>query len=151
ARGQLDFGEVRPELDLGAFLDLAHELGLFVFLRPGPHINAELTFFGLPGRIVRDEALSARSARGTPVYLHLPPRMFPVPSFASGRFHEEASRWLTAVGTVAAPRMYPEGPIALVQVDNEPSLYFRNGAYEQDYSTEARVAFHRFLRARYAS
>src|SRR3972149_4091107 len=42
SEGRYDFGEQRAELDLGAFLDLAHELGLLVFLRPGPHVNSEL-------------------------------------------------------------------------------------------------------------
>jgi beta-galactosidase len=151
APGQLDFGDLRPENDLGAFLDLAHELGLFVFLRPGPHINAELTYFGLPERIVTDEACWARSPRDTPVYLHVPPRMFPVPSFASHRFQEEAERWLAAVADVVRSRVFPDGPVALVQLDNEPSLWFRNGAYDQDYHPDAQAKWRRFLRDRHGS
>ncbi len=151
APGELDFGAVRPENDLGAFLDLAHELGLCVFLRPGPHINAELTYFGLPARIVADEACWARSPRDTPVYLHAPPRMFPVPSFASRRFQEEAERWLGAVAEIARTRTYPDGPIVMLQLDNEPCLYFRNGAYDQDYHPDAQAKWRRFLRERYAS
>jgi beta-galactosidase len=147
--GVLDFGTFAPENDLGAFLDLAHELGLYVFLRPGPHINAELTYFGLPARIVADEACWARSPRDTPVYLHTPPRMFPVPSFASRRFREEAERWLAAVAEVAAPRAFPDGPVVMLQIDNEPCLYFRNGAYDQDYHPDAQVKWRRFLRERY--
>ncbi len=151
APGELDFGAARPENDLGAFLDLAHELGLLVFLRPGPHVNAELTYFGLPSRIVKDEACWARSPRDTPVYLHAPPRMFPVPSFASQRFQEEADRWLGAVADIVRSRAAPEGPVALVQLDNEPCLYFRNGPYDQDYHPDAQVKWRRFLRERYAS
>src|SRR6188768_2940073 len=48
AAGELDFGARDPRKDIGAFVDLAKELGLFVFVRPGPHINAEMTYFGLP-------------------------------------------------------------------------------------------------------
>ncbi len=151
APGQLDFGSVRPENDLGAFLDMAHELGLFVFLRPGPHINAELTYFGLPERIVTDEACWARSPRDTPVFLHAPPRMFPVPSFASHRYQQEAERWLAAVAEVVRPRVFPEGPVALVQLDNEPCLWFRNGAYDQDYHPDAQAKWRRFLRDRHGT
>ncbi|MBC7173775.1 MAG: beta-galactosidase, partial [Polyangiaceae bacterium] len=151
ARGELDFGTTAPENDLGAFLDLAHELGLYVFLRPGPHINAELTYFGLPERIVTDEACWARSSRGTPVYLHAPPRMFPVPSFASRTFRDESANWLAAVAAVARPRVFPHGPIVMLQLDNEPCLYFRNGAYDQDYHPDALARWRRFLRERYSS
>src|SRR5690349_17798004 len=42
--GVFDFGEEDPRRDVVAFLRLAHELGLFAVVRPGPHINAELTF-----------------------------------------------------------------------------------------------------------
>src|SRR5271167_1416790 len=46
--GAFDFGTGDPRLDAAAFLRMAHEIGLRCVLRPGPHINAELTFFGLP-------------------------------------------------------------------------------------------------------
>ena len=73
AEGRFDFGEDDPRKDLGAFLDLAKELGLYVFLRPGPHVNAELPYFGLPRRdrdgraqpgalLARPRAAAARAA-----------------------------------------------------------------------------------------
>ena len=51
APGQFDFGEFSPNKDLPAFLDMCREHDLFVLLRPGPHINAEITYFGYPKRI----------------------------------------------------------------------------------------------------
>ena len=50
--GNCDFGEHNPRLDVARFLSLAHERGLKAVVRPGPHINAELTLFGLPERVV---------------------------------------------------------------------------------------------------
>src|SRR5690606_5015148 len=38
APGEHDFGATDPQKDIGAFLDLAHSLGLLAFVRPGPHI-----------------------------------------------------------------------------------------------------------------
>ncbi len=149
--GELDFGRRDARKDLGAFLDLAHELGLLAFVRPGPHINAELTFFGLPERIVYDPACQARSPKGSPVYLFFPPVMFPVPSYASARFHQEVGAWFDAVGEIVAPRLWPEGPVALLQVDNEASFYFRDGAYCQDYHPDALAGWHAFLADRYGS
>jgi beta-galactosidase len=149
APGQFDFGETDPRRDLARFIDLAGELGLWVFIRPGPHINAEMTNFGLPERIIYDKSCQARSPRQNPVILPFPPQMFPVPSYASERFHEEAGRWYDAVGKIVAPRIYPDGPVVLLQVDNEASYYFRTGPFDQDYHPDAVAAYRRFLEARY--
>ena len=41
-------GRTRPELDLGAFIDLCRENGLYFLARPGPFIMAEMKNEGLP-------------------------------------------------------------------------------------------------------
>jgi beta-galactosidase len=151
APGEHDFGARDPRKDVGAFVDLAHELGLFVIVRPGPHINAEMTYFGLPERIVYDRACQARSPRQNPVLQAFPPRMFPVPSYASRTFQEEVGRWYDAVGEVLAPRIWPAGPIVVLQVDNEGSYYFRDAAYDQDYHPDAVAEWRRFLEKRYGT
>ncbi len=151
AEGNFDFGEHDPQKDLGAFLDLAYELGLYVFLRPGPNINAELAYFGLPRRVVMDERNQARSARGRLLPLPAPPRSFPVPSYASGHFLQQTGAWFRAVGAVAASRRWPRGPIALLQVDNELSFFFRDAPYDSDYHPDALAGFEHFLAQRYGT
>lgn len=146
-----DFGEHDRRKDLGAFLDLAHQLGLSAIVRPGPHINAELTYFGVPERVLLDPRCQARSPRGNPVILYFPPRMFPVPSYASEAYLAEVARWFAAVGEVLASRVRPHGPVEWVQVDNEAGYYFRNGPYGQDYHPDARAAFQRYVRAQHGS
>ncbi len=51
------------------FIDIAHELGLLVLLRPGPYICGEWDFGGLPAWLISDQALanatSALRAAGT--------------------------------------------------------------------------------------
>ena len=149
--GSYDFGQYDPQKDLGAFLDLAHSLGLYAFVRPGPNINAELTYFGLPRRVVFDEACQARSARGQPMPFISPPRMFPVPSFASERFYHEVERWYAEAGRIVAPRVWPLGPVVLAQVDNEASFYFRDAPYDQDHHPDALAKYRTFLRAKYGT
>jgi beta-galactosidase len=149
ARGQYDFGERNPSLDVGRFLELAHEIGLRCVLRPGPHINAELTFFGLPERVVWDPRCQARTPGGNPVILPIVPVAFPVPSYASAVFLEETSLWYRAVGERLSRLRWPQGPIVLVQVDNEGALYFRDGQYDQDYHPDAIEQFQQFLRVKY--
>jgi beta-galactosidase len=147
--GQFDFGEHDPQKNLGAFVDLAHELGLTVFLRPGPNINAELPCFGLPRRVVMDPRNQARSSRGRALPLIAPPRMFPVPSYASRHFRHELDVWFRAFAAVAAPRCWPRGPVALLQIDNEAAFYFRDAPYDSDYHPDALADFARFLERRY--
>lgn len=149
--GEFDFGETDPRKDVGAFVDLAAELDMLVFVRPGPHINAEMTYFGLPERIVYDRACQARSPRQNPVLQGFPPRMFPVPSYASETFHEEVGRWFDAVGEVLAPRVWPAGPIVMLQVDNEASYYFRDANYDQDYHPDAVQQWRKYLERRYGT
>lgn len=147
--GEYDFGERDPRKDVGRFLDLAREAGLLAFVRPGPQINAEMTYFGLPERVVYDKACQARSPRQNAVILPWPPRMFPVPSYASTNYHRETGRWYDAVSAVVGPRVWPKGAVALVQVDNEAAYYFRNGPYDQDYHPDAVALYRKFLEDRY--
>lgn len=149
--GDFDFGERRARLDVPRFLRMAHERGLYVILRPGPHINAELSFFGLPERIVWDRDCQARTPRDNPVVLPLVPLAFPVPSYASDKFHDQTQEWFDAVGRALSGLRYPDGPIVLVQVDNEGALYFRDGAYDQDYHPDAIRMFRELLREKYGS
>jgi beta-galactosidase len=151
APGEVDFGEKDARHDLVAFLRLIHELGLLAIVRPGPHINAELTHFGIPERIIWDDACQARSPQGNAVMLPMVPVGFPVPSYASTAFLEEGDQWLARVGAMLAPLRYPEGPIVLCQIDNEGTLYFRDGLYDQDYRPEAIAQYRAFLRSKYGS
>ncbi|MCU0684699.1 MAG: beta-galactosidase [Polyangiaceae bacterium] len=151
APGSFDFGEHDARLDLVRFLRLAHELGLYAIVRPGPHINAELTYFGIPARIIWDPACQARSPLGHPVMLPMVPVAFPVPSYASEVFHREAERYFAALGPRLSPLLYPAGPIVMVQVDNEGALYFRDSAYDQDYHPDAIAQYRRFVAAKYGT
>jgi beta-galactosidase len=121
--------------DLPRFLKLAREAGLAVVLRPGPHVNAELTSFGMPDHVLADPKCQARTARGTPVWMPSPPRAWPVPSYASAAFHERVGRWFAAFADVVAP--FAGDPVVAVGIDNEAQMFFRLGAYDFDYHPDA--------------
>jgi len=144
-----DFGQTRPRLDVVRFLEMVHARGMLAIVRPGPHINAELTYFGLPERVVWDPACQAKTPQGNPVMLPIVPIAFPVPSYASEAFHEEVEAWFEACVPILAPLRHPDGPIVMVQVDNEGALYFRDGAYDQDYHPDSVQLFREFLRTKY--
>lgn len=143
--------EFTGQLDVAAFLREAHELGLRAIIRPGPHINAELTDFGLPERVIWNPDCQARTPRQNPVFLPAPPRAFPVPSYASRAFLRETAIWFDAVGNQLRDLVWPHGPIVMVQVDNEGAFYFRDGIYDQDYHPDAVAHYRAFLRARYGT
>ncbi len=149
--GVFELGQHDPQRDVAGFVRMAGELGLYVIVRPGPHINAELTHFGIPERVVWDPACQARSPKGNPVILPMLPQAFPVPSYASSAFVDETARFYRALGKELAPLVYPHGPIVMVQVDNEGAMYFRDGAYDQDYHPDAIAQYRAFLRDKYES
>ncbi|MBN2498438.1 MAG: beta-galactosidase [Deltaproteobacteria bacterium] len=144
--GSFDFEGPR---DLGRFLDLAAERELKVILRPGPHINAELTGFGFPARVLADPECQARSAAGNPVWVPAPPRMFPAPSYAGDKLYQAFERYLVALAAHVRPRVHPAGPVILLQADNELCFFFRSGAFEQDYGPASIAEYRRFARKRY--
>jgi len=123
------------DLDLAAFLDEAKAAGLAVVLRPGPHVNAELTSFGIPDWVLADPACQARTAHDTPAWLPVPPRAFPIPSYASADFHKHVKAWYRAVAEIVKP--YLGAPVVAIGVDNEAQLFFRTGAYDLDYHPDA--------------
>ena len=147
--GQYDFGERDARKDLGRFIELAAEAGLYVFLRPGPHINAEMTLFGIPEWVVYDPECQARSPRQGPVILPFPPQMFPVPSYASRKFFDLTKEWYQEVGKVVREHIYPAGRVVLLQVDNEAAYYFRNATYDQDYHPDAVERWRAWVERRY--
>lgn len=97
APGHHDFTGVR---DLGLFLRTAAETGLYVILRPGPYINAEVDAGGFPGWLTVTPGTARTS---DPAYLS----------------HVDA--WLTAVNRVAARHLYTDGggTVVLYQLENE--------------------------------
>ncbi|MET8243108.1 beta-galactosidase [Streptomyces sp. NPDC005202] len=97
APGHYDFTGVR---DLDLFLRMAAETGLYVILRPGPYINAEIDGGGFPGWLTATKG-TARTA--DPTYLSY------------------VDEWLTAVNAIASRHLFTQGAgtILLYQIENE--------------------------------
>lgn len=125
------------ERDLARFLDAARAADLAVVLRPGPHINAELTSFGMPDHVLADPDCQARTASGSPVWMPSPPRAWPVPSYASAAFRARVHGWYAAFAEVVRPALAPDGPVVAIGIDNEAQMFFRLGAYDHDYHPDA--------------
>lgn len=97
APGHYDFNGVR---DLDLFLRTAAETGLYVILRPGPYIGADVDAGGFPGWLTATEG---RARSTDPTYLRY------------------ADEWLTQVNTIAVGHQYTKGTgtVLLYQLENE--------------------------------
>ncbi|MFI2639994.1 beta-galactosidase [Streptomyces sp. NPDC018610] len=97
APGSYDFTGVR---DLDLFLRTAAECGLYVVLRPGPYINAEVDGGGFPGWLTAAEG-AART--DDPAYLR------------------HVDEWLGHVDAIAARHLFTrgDGTVLLYQIENE--------------------------------
>lgn len=94
-------------LDLRQFLEIAHEVGLMVLLRPGPYICSEWDLGGLPPYLLADETMSLRSMH--PGYLRA------------------VMRYIDAVHVQIAP--YIGKPIVGLQLENEYGAYGKDKIY----------------------
>jgi beta-galactosidase len=145
SEGEFDFGRKNPSLDLDRFLSLAAERGLKVLVRPGPHINAELTDFGFPERVLQDPKLWARDAYGNPAVLQVVFRHLPLLSYANEELFSQFERYLAALCPILLKHLHPHGPIVAMQVDNETGYFFHLGTYDLDYCEASQKLFRHFL------
>lgn len=103
--GSFDF--VTGNRDIGAFLRLCRDEGMWVLFRPGPYVCGEWDLGGIPPRLLKYPDLKIRT-------------------LADARFMEAQTRYLKAVSAVAAPWLASKGgPILMTQIENEHGSYAR--------------------------
>lgn len=147
--GEFDFGKQDDRKDLDAWLTLAGQKGFKVLLRPGPCINSELPDFGYPERILHDPAYYALDNQGTPVVLSHQTTSFCVPSYANEKLFEQFDAFLSDLAPVVQKHLHPHGCVVALQVDNELGYFFREGAYDMDYSPASLKLWAHFLDFKY--
>ncbi|WP_405373716.1 MULTISPECIES: glycoside hydrolase family 35 protein [unclassified Microbacterium] len=97
-------------LDLGRFLDDVQAEGMYAIVRPGPYICAEWDNGGLPAWLFRSGSVGIR--RNEP------------------RFLSAVEEYLRALAPVLVPRQIDrDGPILLVQIENEYGAYGSDADY----------------------
>lgn len=151
ADGSFDFGGRTRERDLDAFFEQIAQRDMYVLVRPGPHINSELTDFGFPARVLSNPDIQMKTATGTVAWFPGFPRPFPIPSYGSEVFYREVEVWFDAIMPRIARQLYPHGPVVAVQVDNELSNFFRTGLYDVDYHPDLIPHYRRFVLNRYGT
>ncbi len=99
----------QDEADLGGWLDLCQELGLYAIVRPGPYICAEWENGGFPAWLT---GRKLRLRMDDPNFLAM------------------VGRWFDVLLPILTPRQVGQGgPVLLVQIENE---HWASGAYGHD-------------------
>lgn len=96
--------------DITRFIELAHELGLFVIIRPSPYTCAEWEFGGFPAWLLQHSDIQLRSS--DPYYLEKVDHYYDV-------LMEKFRPYLCTQG----------GPIIAMQIENEYGSYGNDKAY----------------------
>ena len=96
--------------DLGRFIKLAQELGLWVIVRPSPYICAEWEFGGLPGWLMAEDSMRLRSCY-EPYLQHV------------REYYKKLFEVLTPL------QITKGGPILMFQVENEYGSYGEDVEY----------------------
>ncbi len=105
--GQFDFSGI---LDLGRFIDLAHELGLLCIIRPGPYICAEWDYGGLPSWLLNYPNMRIRCM--------------------DEEFLKKETRYLSEIFKIVRPRLITNGGnVIMLQVENEYGSYGNDHEY----------------------
>ncbi len=105
AEGMFDFASAGR--DIGAFLKIAKEEGVWVLFRPGPYCCGEWDFGGIPTYLLRYPDLKLRTMEDR-------------------RYTAAVERYLRALAAIVRPNMIGAGgPILMVQIENEYGSYQR--------------------------
>ena len=106
-RGQVSF---EGRVDLGKFLKIAQELGLYAILRPSPYICAEWEFGGLPAWLLAEDGMKLRCS-------YQP-------------FQQAIKAYYEKLIPYIAPFQYDQGgPVIMMQVENEYGYYGNDHSY----------------------
>lgn len=156
APGEFDFGDQDPHKDIDAFLSLCEEKDIWVLVRPGPHINAELTHFGFPEWVLMNPQVQARTTTGSLAIFQgghfSPPKQFPIPSYASEELYRLVGRYFDQLCPILVKHLAPyRGCIVGCQTDNENCYFFRDRVYDLDYSDAATALYRMMLRDKYGT
>ncbi|XP_020904046.1 beta-galactosidase-1-like protein 3 isoform X2 [Exaiptasia diaphana] len=124
-----------PEYDIVSFIEKAHKLGLYVILRPGPYIGAQLDLGGLPSWLIEESGQNVRSSN--PHFLSLVERYFK-----------------KLFGTLSQHQYSNGGPIIAWQIENEylafghdinylkslQKIMLQNGVKELMFTSDSRTS-----------
>lgn len=101
-------------LDLGAFIDLCKENGLYFFVRPGPYIMAEMKKEGIPYWVTK------KHPDAVPIGFDGEKKPCNTIDYLNPEYLQECRKWYQKIMEIIVPRLQCNGGnIIGVQLDNE--------------------------------
>lgn len=105
--GEFDFSD---NLDLGEYLDMINELGMFAIVRPGPYICSEWEFGGFPWWLLNYDGINLRCCDET--------------------YIQKVTNYFNKLIPIISSRQTEcGGPVIMVQVENEYGSYGSDSVY----------------------
>ncbi|HMK37837.1 MAG TPA: beta-galactosidase family protein, partial [Bacteroidota bacterium] len=96
--------------DIGRFIRIVQEEGMFVLLRPGPYVCAEWEFGGLPPYLLRTPDIRVRCM--------------------DARYMDAVGRYVSHLAPLVRPLLISAGgPVLMVQIENEYGSYGNDTTY----------------------
>ena len=109
--------------DIGEFINLCRQEGMWVILRPGPYVCAEWDFGGIPPYLLKIPDIRIRC-------------MDP-------RYLAAAQRYMTRLSAIVKPLLCTHGgPILMVQLENEYGSYGNDKTYLADIEEDLAEKWH---------
>jgi beta-galactosidase len=138
--GDIDVtGRTRPERDLGAFIDLCQNHGLWFIARPGPYVMAEVKNEGLPFWVF-DECPDAETVNWNGAKAKSK-----VVRYNDAEFLSRVRRWYGGVMPILASRLDSVGGnVIAVQLDNEIGM-LQCWSEDPDLSEDTLCAFAEYV------
>ncbi len=130
--GSFDFtGRTAPQRDLLRFVRLVGAAGMYLILKPGPFICAEVRHGGIPDWLTDEHPeVIMQDWRGRPVLFRQD--RTPLPAHLSPVYLRYVAGWYRALGRALSGLEAPKGPIVAVQLDNE--LIYSTSALANPFS-----------------
>ncbi|MCP4137557.1 MAG: hypothetical protein GY754_41705 [bacterium] len=142
-------GRTQGNRDVKSFIRTCSELGLFLSIKPGPFVHAEVTYDGLPALVNPDENKDIEYMLDCDYKKRY--TSDPLPAPLNENFKSLVKTWFSAIDNeIIRPNYYPEGNILAVQLFNE-GIYsdVKLSPLAYDYSKSSLDLFREMLRQKY--
>ncbi len=149
-------GKTKSNTDLLEFINICNKVGLYLSLKPGPFIHAEVDFGGLPDYInptINSNIEPMINIDGnTFKYESNERNNYVLPAPFCDEFLKHAKDWYSAVGRTIVNYIYPKGNIIAIQLLNEGVFSNANCYIENaDCSKSSLKVYHEYLLGKYVS
>ncbi len=143
---EFDFSSANKDLDF--FLHLCENKSLYILLKIGPWIDADVLNGGIPQALIdnhpkimclndKNELSKWKSKSAPPI------------SYLSPTYLKYVERYIKRISPILSKHLFPHGGLILIQPDNKTSFGNNRGIYEVGYNSVHIEYYQKFLQKKY--